>query len=160
MTSDFGGRPERRRPIITVVVSTAGLALAVAVFGSSWRFHQSEAVIDAKAWTISGPPCPSLTRQGFLAAGLEAPHSFDYDDVRFDRRFGHMSCAVIQDNGGKGPGSYPVCQFTSPAAIVVATRKGEFYFAPGIGQPATISAPHGQPVCVMNSKFTAHGDQT
>ena len=71
-----------------------------------------------------------------------------------------MSCAMIAYNSGRGFGTFPVCQFTSPASLLVKTRRGEFYFAPGIGQPATVSVPHGLPQCVMNSKFTAQGDRT
>ena len=78
----------------------------------------------------------------------------------FARRFGHMSCAMITNDGGRGLGTFPVCQFTSPASLLVRTPRGEFYFAPGIGQPATVSVPPGLPQCVMNSNFTARGDRT
>jgi hypothetical protein len=35
----------------------------------------------------------------------------------------------------------------------VTTAAGDFYFAPGIGRPATVSAGEGQPSCVLGSNY-------
>ena len=160
MAVDYGGAPERGRPRLLLLTAVVGAVLLAATFGYSWKVHREEAIADAAAWTITGPPCPSLSHQAFLATGLKAEHVFEYDDVTFTRGVGHTSCAVISANGGRGPGSFPVCQFTGPAAVVVTTKSGVFYFAPGYGHPITISVPNGHPQCVLKSNFTARGDST
>ncbi len=160
MAVDYGGVRERGHPRLLVMTAVAGVALMAATFGYSWKVQREEAIVDAAAWTITGPPCPSLSRQAFLATGLKPTHVFEYDDVTFTRGVGHTSCAVIHSDGGRGLASFPVCQFTGPAAVVVTTKRGVFYFAPGYGHPLTISVPDGRPACVLKSKFTALGDAT
>lgn len=110
---------------------------------------------DAKAWAITGPPCPTEDRATFLQPHKKGPKRVDYEDVTFFRRFGHISCAPIYENGGRGGRFYPVCQFTGPGELLVRDAKGhEWAFAPGYGQPATISMEGGAAHCVMAAKFT------
>ncbi len=150
--SDFGSRPRKGPPWIWIGLVLLVLALA-AIFGASWWRHRGMAIAEAEEWNITGPPCPALSRAAFLKAGFQAPQAVDFDDVRFARRFGHTSCNEIAYDGGRGFSTFPICEFTGPAVLVITTDKGETYFAPGIGHPATVSVQHGQPTCVMNSKF-------
>ena len=133
-------------------------ALAVAAYSgwfltSNYRKLVDERVADARAWRIDGPACPASNRALFLGVHHKPPRKFDYEGVTFIRRFGHVSCAPVYEKGGKSDRFYPVCQFTSPGDLLIRTRRGEFYFQPGPGQPATVSTAHGQARCVMASNF-------
>ena len=136
-------------------------ALAVALFlgGLTGRYLTIRAtrIADAKAWTVAGPPCPQLTEAEFTARKLKAPKTTDYEDVVFGRQFGHMDCRALRYGAGWGTETYPVCQFTSPSALTVATDKGRWFFAPGPGKPATVAVPRGEARCVMDSNFTLPG---
>jgi hypothetical protein len=127
----------------------------------AWNFHHNYMkvvdgrIADAKAWKIDGPPCPTGSEAEFLARRYHrGPRRFDYEGVTFFRRWGHVSCAPVYEDGGRSTRFYPVCQFTGPGQLLIRTRKGDWYFSPGPGQPATISAQHGQARCVMASNFT------
>lgn len=108
-------------------------------------------IADAKAWAIDGPPCPRITRAQFLTPGLKGPRRFDYEEVTFFRRFGHVACAPIYEKGGRGRRFHPACQFTSPGDLMVRTAKGEWYFRAGRGQPATIFTTQDEARCVLAS---------
>lgn len=154
MGVDYGVRPARRIPWLTII----GVALAVLIVGGMMANEllkrRALAIATAKEWSIAGPPCPTITAAEFTARKFRLRQTFDYGGATFARSAGHVSCASVADKGGKGLGSFPVCQFTSPAVVKVTTAKGEFFFVPGAGQPATVSAPHGVAACVMASKFT------
>jgi hypothetical protein len=120
--------------------------------------HRDTNVALAKDWAINGPPCPSLTRAEFEAKGFKAPKSFDYDDLTMARKAGHASCSDIQQGGGKGMFHDQACQFTSPAALIITTKKGEFFYTPEVGQPATVYVHDGVPKCVLGGKFTLKGE--
>ena len=66
-----------------------------------------------------------------------------------DGTCGHASCIDLRYDGGKGTGTYPACQFMSPAVLTVRSDKGTFRFLPGLGKDATVFVEHGQPRCVM-----------
>ena len=162
MTLDYGVRARYRGPPIATVAwiaLCAGLVVVSAAQVYAWLHRQDAAIAEAKRWTITGPPCPSLSPAGFLASPIKPAHGFDFDDVRFARAFGHASCHEIGYDDGRNAETYPVCQFTSPAVLQITTSRGQFYFAPEV-RPATIAVRHGVPTCVMNSKFTAQGDFT
>ena len=116
--------------------------------------HRDANVAVYNAWDIKGPPCPSLTKAEFEAQGYKAPKSFDYDDLKMARKAGHASCSDIQQGGGKGVFHDQECQFTSPAALVITTRKGEFFYVPEVGKPVTVYVHDGVPRCVLGGKFT------
>lgn len=121
---------------------------------TNYRDAVARHVADAKAWTIAGPPCPPSDAARFLGVHHKPPQRFDFEGVAFFRRTGHVSCAMIRDKGGRGSRLYAVCQFTSPGDLMVRTPAGDTYFAPGPGQPATISTAGGVPRCVMASNYT------
>ena len=134
--------------VAIVIVLLVGAPAAY--FG--WQRHIEKATALAREWTIAGPPCPSITSQAYRAGPVKASQTFALGEVSFGRAFGHVSCSYIASDGGRGMDDYPVCQFTSPAVLHVATPKGEFYFAPSTG-PATVSVPKGVPQCVMAGNF-------
>lgn len=130
----------------------SGVLAAVMVF--NFTQHRDTSVALAKAWKIEGPPCPSLTRAEFEARGYKARNTFDYDDLTMARKAGNASCADIQQSGGKGLFHDQECQFTSPAALIITTKKGVFFYVPEAGQPATVVVHDGTPQCVLGGKFT------
>jgi len=149
----------RRRRSRAEFVAIAVGALAAAAFpawllGASHLKHRAERVALAKEWSIDGHPCPQVTAQEFRARRLKAPKGLIYANATLFRQFGHMTCSPIAYGGGAGMGAYAVCQFTSPNVLRVKTRKGEWYFVPGPGQPATIATPHDEAHCVLASNFT------
>jgi len=150
----------RRRRLTAGQKVTLAVAAAIAVGLPAWLVGQSylgkreAALFLAREAAVDGPPCPTLTRAQFEAQGFKAPKATFYEGVTFARQFGHMDCRSLRYGAGWGTEVYPVCQFTSPRSLKVTTRKGEWYFAPGPGQPATVGAPRGQARCVMASNFT------
>ena len=155
---DLGIRKPRRRSVAEKLV--IGLAAAIAIglpLGLTAKKYLSDrdvALTRAREWAIEGPPCERLTRAEFEARGLKAPKGTIYEDAQFFRQFGHMSCSGLRYGAGWGMSVYPVCQFTSPKALKVVTKKGEWYFATGPGQPATVATPHGEARCVLAANFT------
>jgi hypothetical protein len=153
-TSRYGGSQVRRLGVAHVIgaVVASGAVAGLLVFNFTQQRQSSVAA--NKAWAITGPPCPSLTGAEFIAKGYKAPKSFDYDDVKMARKAGHASCQDLQTNGGKGFSHDQACQFTSPAALIITTPKGEFFYTPEVGQPATVYVHEGVPRCVLGGKFT------
>lgn len=158
MASDLGIRKPRRRSraekAVWAAFATVALGIPLSIFARDYLDGRSVALNLARDWTIDGPPCPSLTRAQFEARGLKVRYGTVYEDAEFYRQFGHMSCSGLRYGAGWGTALYPVCQFTSPRALKVVTTKGEWYFDPGPGQPATIATPHGDAHCVLAANFT------
>jgi len=159
MTADYGVRSTRRgSSIIWIVLAIGVVGLGVLVY----RFWAGQIAV-AREWTIAGPPCPAISREALIAAGLQAAPqgdlrgfpdmNSDYDNVRFGRRFGYVSCAGIHDNGGLSLDSHPVCQFTRPVVVTVTSAKGVFYFNTGGTAPATVTVQDGVPRCVLANRF-------
>lgn len=146
-------RLTRGQKVTLGVAALLAVALPAYVFGGAYLKDRTTALALAREWTIEGPPCPSLTGAQFEARGLRARKGLAYAGVNVSRQFGHVTCSQLRYGDGWGLASYVVCQFTSPNALRVETAKGVWYFAPGMGRPATISTPHGQARCVMASKF-------
>lgn len=156
MPIESGGKYSRGRRL--GVWHVIGALTASAVVGGllAYNFsqHRDANVALAKDWKIDGPPCPALTKAEFTAKGYKADKVFDYDDLSMARKAGHASCSDIQQGGGKGVFHDQACQFTSPAALIITTRKGEFFYTPEVGQPATVFVHDGVPKCVLGGKFT------
>ena len=136
------------------VAALAALAIPAWLFGGSYLRQRDVALSMAQEARIAGPPCPSLTRAQFKAQGLKVTKATLYEDVVFARQFGHMDCRLLRYGAGWGTEVYPVCQFTSPRTLKITTPKGEWYYALGPGQPATVGAPHGEARCVIAANFT------
>lgn len=131
----------------------AAIALPAWLIGGSYIQQRAANVSLAHEWSIDGHPCPSLTAAQFQAQGLKAPKGTKFEDATFFRQFGHMGCGQVHFDGGTGLGAYSVCKFTAPNVLRVQTDKGEWFYAPGIGQAAAIATPHGEAHCVLIAHF-------
>ena len=144
------GIPRRAWIVATVVAAAFG----------AWRLTdnyltiQRTRIADAKAWAITGPPCPRITEAVFLDGSRKPIRKFDYDEVTFLRRDGHADCAPIYEDGGRSTRFHGVCQFTNPESLLIRTRKGDWAFSPGPGQPATVSTANDEARCVLAAKIT------
>jgi hypothetical protein len=147
---DFG---RRRGPRPIEIVATFGaIAVLAATLPLALAAQRIAAVAKARAWAVSGPPCPSLSRSAYLASGERIVHLIDYDGVRFGRGYGYVSCVEVAKDGGRGLDTVPVCQFNSPTVLQVTTRRGDFYFYTRI-RPATVTIADDRPQCVMNASI-------
>jgi len=157
MPADYGYR--RRRRLTRGQVATLLLAAAVALGFCAWALggaylrHRGERIALARDWAIDGPPCPMLSRAEFLARHVHMQPGVDYDGAQFYRQTGHMECSPIAYGGGRALSDYAVCQFTGPNVVRVTTRRGEWFFAPGVGRPATVSTADDQARCVLAADF-------
>ncbi len=143
-----------------VGIALVGVGLIALMAWSDGRARQRRDADEAAYWNITGPPCPSLTGEAFRAARLKAPRAFDYGGsragtltygvVRFGRFAGHASC----NQAPNGLHTRLICQFTSPAALRIRTARGEVFYVPGVGRPATVIVDRDVPRCVMASNFT------
>jgi hypothetical protein len=154
MPTRRGGSAPRRIGLVPAIGAAVAVTLGVGLIAMLAIQSRQAAVTTAKAWDIKGPPCPSLSAEEFAAKRYTAPKTFPYDGVTLGRLAGDASCSDVKTAGGKGFGTDKVCQFTSPAALTVATETARYYFVPGVGQPATVIVHDGVPRCVMASKFT------
>jgi hypothetical protein len=154
-------RAARQRGPLARVPRRAWIAVAVVAAAlGAWRLTdnyltiQRTRIADAKAWAITGPPCPRITEAAFLDGSRKPIRKFDYDEVTFLRRDGHAGCAPIYEDGGRSTRFHAVCQFTNPESLQVRTGKGAWAFRPGPGQPATVSTANDEARCVLAAKIT------
>jgi hypothetical protein len=154
MTTRYSGGGLRRFGIAHAILAV--LVITGVIGFGTFQFVQTRNanVGQAKAWDIKGPPCPALTEADWAAKHWEAKKILDYDGIKIGRAAGDADCADIKQSGGAGLFSDKVCQFTSPAALTVASKAGTWRFVPGVGQPSTLIIHDGVPRCVMASKFT------
>ncbi|MBL8772631.1 MAG: hypothetical protein JNK30_14710 [Phenylobacterium sp.] len=136
------------------VAAAVFLGFAAWLYGGSYLRQRDFALDRARQVAVAGPPCPEITAAQFEARRLRAFKATLYEGVVFGRQFGHMDCSTLRYGGGWSPATYPVCQFTGPALLQVKTAKGEWFYAPGAGQPATVRTPQGRAECVLASNFT------
>ncbi len=130
------------------------LGFAVWLYGGSYLRQRDFAVSRAAEAKVDGPPCPAITKAAFEARRRPKFKATLYEDVVFGRQYGHLDCRALRYGGGWSTRTYPACQFTGPGLLQVTTSKGEWFYAPGVGQPATVAVPRGQARCVMASNFT------
>lgn len=130
------------------------LGFAAWLYGGSYLRQRDFALGRANEAAVSGPPCPEITKAQFEAQRLKKFRTTLYEGEVIGRQFGHMDCSRLRYGGGWSPAGYTVCQFTGPGLLSVKTDKGEWFFAPGVGKPASIGTPHGKAQCVMASNFT------
>jgi hypothetical protein len=146
------GRASRLNPLHVVAAAVVSAAV-VGMLAYNFVQTRDKNVATAQAWKIDGPPCPSLTKAQFTAQGYKAPKSFDYDDIKIARKAGNASCQDLKQGGGAGLFHDQACQFTGPAALIVTTKKGEFFYVPEAGKPATVFVHDGTPRCVLGGKY-------
>ncbi|WP_293907191.1 hypothetical protein [Phenylobacterium sp.] len=154
----MAGERKRRRTRGEILVMVMGGLIALGVptglLVANFLKVRAANIQLAHEWSIDGHPCPQVSKAEFAARRLKAPKGVLYSNATLFRQFGHMECSPITYDGGTGLGAYAVCQFTGPNVLKVTTSKGEWYFVPGMGQPATIATPHDIAHCVMASNFT------
>jgi hypothetical protein len=140
--------------IVMLLAAVGFLAFTAWIYAGSAVRQREFALARAGEAEVDGPPCPVITREAFEARQLKKTRATLYEGVTFTRQFGHMDCSALRYGGGWSSATYPVCQFTGPGLMKIATPKGDWYFAPPPGQPATVAAPKGQARCVLDSNFT------
>jgi hypothetical protein len=133
--------------------------VAVAIAALVWLQVKDRAIVvkeasdEVNVAAITGPPCPALTREAYLARQLDAPKSFDFEGLHLSRRFGHAQCGVAATHDVLGVEGYPVCQFTSPDVLAVQQGQRLWLFEPGLGRKASIIARGGHIACVMAAPY-------
>jgi hypothetical protein len=157
MTNDFGARSRPRGAPLGLLAGVAVVLVIGGFFGLNYFLRRPAAIAEAEQWTVNGPPCRQVDAAAFTAQAPKPSQVFAFEDITFARSYGQVSCNEIKSDGGKGLSSLPVCQFSSPGGLVVNDRAGVHYFAPGVGQPVTVSAPHGRLRCVLGAKFPPGG---
>ena len=156
---DFGGPRKGGHGVqITAAVILASI-VAVGVVTTIWSVKQQsdeikQSTVETRAQDIVGAPCPRVSRAGY-SQPLPTANVFDFDGVRFGRRFGEADCSAIARRSVIGNGYQLVCQFSSPDILAVKSDKGLFYFEPGPGQEATLFILDGAPRCVLASPYFA-----
>lgn len=143
----------RRRMSAIEWVATAGVLLVLAaVLPLALAGERFAQVAKARAWTVQGPACPTVTGETARALAHKVAHVIDYDGVLFGRGYGYVSCILIADQGGRGLNRLPVCQFNSPTVLQVTTATGTTYYSTWI-RPATVTVEHGRPHCVIGQSI-------
>ena len=157
--TDYEARGMGPKPKLALAVGVVAGVLAILVVGGltamSWMKSRNEAIATANEWTITGEPCPEISKAQFDAIPRKARLT-DFWDMKIDRANGHVDCQVVKTKGGKGLGSFSVCQLTSPALVSVSTKKHEKFYNPGFGQAVTVTSEGGEPHCVLAGKFTVN----
>jgi hypothetical protein len=129
------------------------VALAAWMFGGAFIKERERSIAASAAAHAGAPACPTLTAGEFEAAHHRRLQGVQYLNGTFVRQHGPVECVTAADR--KGPlKTYAVCAFTSPSVLKVTTAKGDWYFAPGVGQPATVSTAGDVARCVLASDFT------
>lgn len=126
------------------------LSVPIATMYAGWAAQQA---LEAR-WDIKGAPCPVAANPAL--DGSRTPKAFDYGDVHFARRFGHVSCIAATEGGPLKPEIYRACQFTGPGTLAVATAGRTVVFEPGVGRTATVKVERGAASCVLGGWFTAN----
>lgn len=149
-----GPREKKTARIMMIVVCVLVVGGVASLIGLENK-KKSDAIAASSAAanveTLVGPPCPSITEADFTARGVKISKTFEFNSLQWGRRFGHTDCNLVAVKGVADP--VPVCQFTSPGIVAVTTAKGNFYFDPGAGSPATVRVVDGTPSCVKASNF-------
>ncbi len=171
MTISHGPDPRRRKPEpgkrdpagsfarpegshfsrwLVVCLVLAGIAVVGMLSIAGRVLELRDSTRDTKLSAIVGAPaCPRITPADFIAHQQEAPRVTSFNGLTFARRFGEVSCSVVEAKQGFGLKSYPVCQFSSPDVLKVQTAKGVVYFEPGIGRRASLISSADGVRCVM-----------
>lgn len=154
MTKDYGVR-EKPKALIETPAFQIGVMLATAVVvgvvALIWTYDRSVRHSTALGWTISGPPCPVAADRTDLPRWPAATKRSEFAGVSFTRAVGHVSCRMVGYEGGRGLGTFPVCQFSSPGGLIVTAGERTVLFNPPPGARATVAVPRSGPSCVLNA---------
>lgn len=101
--------------------------------------------------TAEGPPCP-LART--IATPPHRPlRAFDYQGASFAWRSGYVSCVALSEGLELRAATYGVCQFDKSALIGVTAGGRTVFYAPGVGQRATVQVRGGAPSCTVGGWY-------
>lgn len=155
LSGRFGGDRgfERWAPRLLLLFVLATLALGTALEFARQHHTIAQSTENADLAAVAGPPCPAVSAAAFQQAlkvqQLKLKYVFNFNGDVFARAIGDADCDVATAKGTAGLGSYDVCEFTSPTVLSVQTRKGEFFFLPGVGHKATVTTADGIGRCVL-----------
>ena len=136
------------------VVNLAGLMFVIVSIPALTIYETwSEQAAMRRAWDIAGPACPVVEASPTLF-GAKGSKAFEYGEIRFERRFGHVSCVAPSKRGMVGGEVYRVCQFSAPAALAVTTEGRTSLYKTGVGRRATVTVRDGQVSCVVGGWFS------
>ena len=160
---DFGASRAGREGVQLKTPVFIACVAAVAVAAAVWSVRQqsqqiADATADTHAEKIVGPPCPQVIDARFKQP-LEPSNLFDWNGIKFGRRFGEAECSAVARKSVLGNGYENLCQFSSPAVMSVVTAKGAFYFETALGQEASVFVVDGVARCVMASPYFARWKQ-
>jgi len=147
----------RRHPLLDTfggqILNLAGLMLVVVAIPALMIYETwSEQVQLRRAWDIAGPACPVVENTASVF-GAKGPKTFEYGAIRFDRRYGHVSCVAPPERGMVSDSVYRVCQFSAPAALAVTSEGRTITYKPGAGRRATVTVRDGEVGCVVGGWF-------
>ncbi len=105
---------------------------------------------------LAGAPCAVLEPAAFQALGITPEESMRLGTATVRFRFGRAKCEATGSSGGGWDSGEPVCHFSSPSLLHVTTAGGgEFYFDPGVGQPASLLVGAEEARCVLDETSKA-----
>ncbi|HEY3798462.1 MAG TPA: hypothetical protein VGL58_08915 [Caulobacteraceae bacterium] len=158
--SNFGETRRAKTPrgpmwLAAPVIVGAAVVLVGALLLVNHRHDAAADKADTAAWTVVGPPCQSITPGYWTTLAIEHPTPFRFEGLQGQMAHGDVSCTTLDQLDGRHVADYPVCQFSAPFAVKVATAGGEAAFETIPGKPMTISIPPGgAPRCVVGANLT------
>ncbi|MFN3514012.1 MAG: hypothetical protein ACK41C_13265 [Phenylobacterium sp.] len=132
---------------------TGVFALVAAVPALVGYLHWSGEQDMRAAWSISGPPCPAISKPTPAIYGSRDPLVFDYGGATFARRFGHVACIPVVEGPPWNKQVRRICQFTAPDVVAVSAAGGTKVFKPGVGHAATVTISGGEVACVVGGWY-------
>jgi hypothetical protein len=153
---DYGVRRAGGHPI--VIACGVGAAVLVGIYLATQLpySHKAEGAEQA-AWTVVGPPCPTLSAADYQALGVK-PQPFDFENIHGDSENTDATCNVVDLDHHGHTASTTICQLTAPFAVHMKTPNGDFYFKPGVGKPVAVSIAEGEVSCTIGGKEHAPGE--
>jgi hypothetical protein len=156
VVKDYGVRRARRPTPLPLALSGLSILIVVASM-AVFKTHEVTAehrwiVAQAKAWTIAGPPCPSIGALSDVPYAIHPLETFSFQGVRFSRAYGYVSCQDILERQGRGPGTITVCQFNSPTVLQVVAPRARGLWLTDTHRATVTIAGDGAPRCVLNAQ--------
>jgi len=149
MTADFGVRPPRRQMPIGRIIAAVWIVALLGAVGAKVYLDRHAAIKVARAWTDTGPPCPTdptPANDGYQPGR----HAFFFEGEKFLSDFRAVKCSTMRDHGGLGEGEIAVCRLKGSTQIDLTTAKGRFRFATS-HHNATVSMEQGVAACVLGA---------
>jgi hypothetical protein len=146
MAMDYGAQRRPRRRVVIISGAVLVILAIGALILTTYNDRQAR-IAEAKAWTVTGAPCPQGAGPAWDADA--PPQIVDFGKARFARGHGATRCDEIGYDGGRSDDVFPVCQFDHPGRLEITTSHGAALFQLGPLDPATVSVEHGVAQCVV-----------